>query len=138
MSAFRGKADMTVCGNPHSRSLLGVKRTCLVALHESASDPKQTCAPLPMNEFKRLRWSRGGDETTRVNIVGSRERGVAARRARAAAQREETDRRTDRLFRERPGSTGPRRGVPRGAPERRVDGGVQWQIAVHKGSALHS
>jgi hypothetical protein len=27
MSAFGGKADMTVCGNPLSRSLLGAKRT---------------------------------------------------------------------------------------------------------------
>ena len=33
MSAFGGKADMTVCGNPLSRSLLGVKRTCRFALH---------------------------------------------------------------------------------------------------------
>jgi hypothetical protein len=29
MSAFGGKADMTLCGNPRSRSLLGVKRTSL-------------------------------------------------------------------------------------------------------------
>jgi hypothetical protein len=27
MSAFGGKADMTVCGSPLSRSLLGAKRT---------------------------------------------------------------------------------------------------------------
>ena len=32
MSAFGGKADMTVCGNPLSRSLLGVKRTWACAL----------------------------------------------------------------------------------------------------------
>src|SRR5215470_4459364 len=31
MSAFEGKADMTVCGSPLSRSLLGVKRTCRFA-----------------------------------------------------------------------------------------------------------
>jgi hypothetical protein len=37
MSAFGGKADMTVCGNPLSRSLLGAKRTCPFA--------KRTCAP---------------------------------------------------------------------------------------------
>src|SRR5262249_8656910 len=42
MSALRGKADMTVCGSPLSRSLLGVKRTCLCALHMSAYDPKRT------------------------------------------------------------------------------------------------
>src|SRR5262245_10280718 len=42
MSAFGGKADMTFCGNPLSRSLLGVKRTCLFALHMSANDPKRT------------------------------------------------------------------------------------------------
>src|SRR4029453_8610238 len=42
MSAFGGKADITVCGNPLSRSLLGVKRTCPFALHMSAFDPKRT------------------------------------------------------------------------------------------------
>jgi hypothetical protein len=42
VSAFGGKADMTVCGNPHSRSLLGVKRTCTVAAQMSANDPKRT------------------------------------------------------------------------------------------------
>jgi hypothetical protein len=34
---------MTVCGSPLLRSLLGVKRTCSVALHMSAYDPKRTC-----------------------------------------------------------------------------------------------
>jgi hypothetical protein len=42
MSAFGGKADMTVCGNPLSRSLLGVKRTSPFALPMSAYDPKRT------------------------------------------------------------------------------------------------
>ena len=42
MSAFGGKADMTSCGNPLSRSLFGVKRTCPFALHMSAFDPKRT------------------------------------------------------------------------------------------------
>src|SRR5215468_7781018 len=41
-SAFGGKADMTSCGSPLSRSLLGVKRTCSFALHMSAFDPKRT------------------------------------------------------------------------------------------------
>jgi hypothetical protein len=40
MSAFGGKADMTVCGSPLSRSLSGVKRTCRFAAHMSAFGPK--------------------------------------------------------------------------------------------------
>src|SRR5262249_51398748 len=43
MSAFGGKADMTFRGNPLSRSLLGVKRTSLLAPQMSAVDPKGTC-----------------------------------------------------------------------------------------------
>jgi hypothetical protein len=42
MSAFGGKADMTLCGISLSRLLLGVKRTWLVAAHMSAFDPKRT------------------------------------------------------------------------------------------------
>src|SRR5262245_35589602 len=42
MSAFGGKADMTVCGCLLLQSLSGVKRTCVAALHESAFDPKRT------------------------------------------------------------------------------------------------
>jgi len=38
MSAFGGKADMTLRGNPLSRSLLGVKQTSLFAAHMSAFD----------------------------------------------------------------------------------------------------
>src|SRR6476469_7034845 len=45
MSAFGGKADMTVCGKSLSRSLLGVKRTCRFPLHMSAFDPKRTFTP---------------------------------------------------------------------------------------------
>jgi len=37
MSAFGGKADMTE--SPLSRSLLGLKRTSLIAAHMSGSDP---------------------------------------------------------------------------------------------------
>jgi len=44
MSAFGGKADMTLCGNPLLQSLLGVKRTSLFAAHMSAFDPKRTWA----------------------------------------------------------------------------------------------
>jgi len=40
------KADMTSCGNPLSRSLLGVKRTWLFAQHMSAYDPKRTSASI--------------------------------------------------------------------------------------------
>jgi hypothetical protein len=43
MSALGGKADMTLCGNPLSRSLSAVKRTCRFALQMSATDPKRTC-----------------------------------------------------------------------------------------------
>jgi hypothetical protein len=35
---------MTVCGNPLSRSLLGIKRTSLFAAQMSAYDPKRTLA----------------------------------------------------------------------------------------------
>jgi hypothetical protein len=42
MSAFGGKADMACCGNPLSRSLLGVKRTWPSAVQMSAYDPKRT------------------------------------------------------------------------------------------------
>src|SRR5215475_4862901 len=40
-SAFEGKADMAVCGCLLSRSL-GAKRTCHLASHMSAFDPKRT------------------------------------------------------------------------------------------------
>src|SRR5262245_4035837 len=42
MSAFRGKADMTICACLLLRSLLGVKRTWRFAAHMSAFDPKRT------------------------------------------------------------------------------------------------
>ena len=54
MSAFGGKADMTLCGNPLLRSLLGVKRTSLFAAQMSAFDPKRT-SPLPSQHLKSLR-----------------------------------------------------------------------------------
>jgi hypothetical protein len=44
MSAFGGNADMTLRGNPLSRSLSGVKRTWVDALQMSAFDPKRTSA----------------------------------------------------------------------------------------------
>src|SRR5262245_61130521 len=42
MSAFRGKADMTIGTCPLSRSLSDVKQTSIVATHMSAFDPKRT------------------------------------------------------------------------------------------------
>src|SRR5512132_2964464 len=54
MSAFGGKADMTVCGNPLSRSLSGVKRTCPFALHMSANDPKRTCPLVQLDHERRV------------------------------------------------------------------------------------
>jgi hypothetical protein len=41
MSAFGGKADMTVCESAFAVAL-GAKRTCPFALHMSANDPKRT------------------------------------------------------------------------------------------------
>src|SRR2546421_177794 len=75
-------------------------------------------------------WQRAANairsaEETKVHHSSRRRSSVAAGCARAAGGACAADRRIDRLFRERPGSTGPRRGVPRGAPEARVDGGAQ-------------
>jgi hypothetical protein len=52
VSAFRGKADITIAACLLFRSLLGVKRTWLVALHMSAFDPKRTSmGPFRWNSF---------------------------------------------------------------------------------------
>src|SRR5262245_6208527 len=57
MSAFGGKADMTFVGSPLSRSLLGVKRTWVGALHMSAFDPKRTSlVPLTALLSTRKSW----------------------------------------------------------------------------------
>src|SRR5262245_14868794 len=53
MSAFGGKADMTVCRCPLSRSLLGLKRTWAIALQMSAFDPKRTLLALPNCQPRR-------------------------------------------------------------------------------------
>ena len=42
MSAFGGKADITIAACPLLRSLLGVKRTWPIAVQMSAYDPKRT------------------------------------------------------------------------------------------------
>src|SRR5262245_2397960 len=51
MSAFGGKADMTIWACLLLRSLLGVKRTLPLAAHMSASDPKRTW---PNSIFKKF------------------------------------------------------------------------------------
>jgi hypothetical protein len=53
MSAFWGKADMTLGRCLLLRSLLGVKRTSLFAAHMSAFDPKRTSELLVGNPY----WS---------------------------------------------------------------------------------
>jgi hypothetical protein len=54
MSAFGGKADMTLCENPLSRSLLGVKRTWVGAPHMSAFDPKRDIRPVAQRPVPEL------------------------------------------------------------------------------------
>src|SRR5262249_53307279 len=58
MSAFRCKADMTVCGCLLLRSLLGVKRTCSFALHMSAYDPKRTSSKLSCRSYNTVACER--------------------------------------------------------------------------------
>src|SRR5262249_46876686 len=78
MSAFGGKADMTGCGCLLSRSLLGVKRTWLIAAHMSAFDPKRTLAALHVRRFQCASLSLGGgNETARVHYT-SRQCGYVA------------------------------------------------------------
>src|SRR5262249_39696697 len=89
MSAFRGKADMTVCGCLLSRSLLGAKRTSLFAAHMSASDPKRTLGgALSRYWFEPLRCPvlslEGHDEAARIHYAGWRRGGVAPHCAWAA------------------------------------------------------
>jgi hypothetical protein len=52
MSAFGGKADMTLCGNP----LLGVKRTSLFAAQISAFDPKRTLRVKASLYLRYVNW----------------------------------------------------------------------------------
>jgi len=49
MSAFGGKADMTLGHMSAFAVAIGCKRTCPFALHMSANDPKRTSvAPFPV------------------------------------------------------------------------------------------
>src|SRR5262245_12400225 len=77
---------MADCGCLLSRSLLGVKRTCVAALHESAFDPKRTSEtasdhPFQYASFSRYNGqslvSRGGNEAARVHQPYRRRGGVA-------------------------------------------------------------
>ena len=54
MSAFGGKADMTIGTCPLSWSLSGVKQTSLVAAHMSAYDPKRTRQQRPASTIYRI------------------------------------------------------------------------------------
>jgi ABC transporter substrate binding protein len=94
MSAFDGKADMAFCGGPLLRSLLGVKRTCLVALHMSAFDPKRTSTSSGwLLQVGTLLFyeRRGGDEATPIHTFARRHVGVAGCGA-CAAIRNASDR----------------------------------------------
>jgi hypothetical protein len=69
MSAFGGKADMTLCGNPLLQSQLGVKRTWAVAAHMPAFDPKRTFDVALLPQHRALdsllkRWDQWRSEKT--------------------------------------------------------------------------
>src|SRR5262245_26908984 len=94
MSAFGGKADMTIGTCPRSWSLLGVKRTWAIAPHMSACDPKRTWVFVAFSPFQsacltlydllvRSLW-REGNETARVHHICQCGGGVAACSACAA------------------------------------------------------
>src|SRR5262245_10269022 len=90
MSAFGGKADVTIWACPLLRSLLGVKQTWALAPHTSAFDPKRTWdGGLSRWRFEPLRCSvvslGVGNETARFHHLGGRYSGVAARGVRATA-----------------------------------------------------
>jgi hypothetical protein len=80
-SAFGSKADMMVCRSLLSWSLLRVKRTCRLAVHMSAFDPKWTCCtPEPLPDYRCglircvtfQRAIGGSDEAARVYHVSRR------------------------------------------------------------------
>src|SRR6185503_14754739 len=76
MSAFRCKADITIAACLLLRSLLGVKRTSLVAVRMSANDPKRT-SPLSEHLQQLLRSNRSSlgvnNEATRIHYVAGRD-----------------------------------------------------------------
>jgi hypothetical protein len=91
MSAFGGKADMTVCGIPLSRSLLGAKRTCLFAAHMSANDPKRTLVAIPCVSLVAMMPCpdpRGGNETARVHQIISQPTFLSVCQTRSGREKE--------------------------------------------------
>src|SRR4029450_9355681 len=91
MSAFGGKADMTLCGNPLLWSLLGVKRTWVDPLQMFALTQRDIDWAFPaagLSRYDGLSLSLGGgNETARFHQVGCWfSGGVAARCASTAAR----------------------------------------------------
>ena len=61
MSAFGGEADMTFAACLLLRSVLGAKRTWLVAAQMSANDPKRTsCIQFDRRDFTERTMRRNG------------------------------------------------------------------------------
>src|SRR5262245_35434051 len=127
MSALGGKADMLVCGCLLSRSLLGVKRTCIAALHESAFDPKRTWVDLN-NPFQTLEkdWYavlelRGLHETARFHQSHSWFGGCLPVRGRSPGRSKATDRRHSGLRGGQSGCTTSYRSLIEGASPVRLD-----------------
>src|SRR5262249_24361966 len=124
MSAFGDKADMTVCGSPLSRSLLGLKRTSPIAPHMSAIDPKRTfvsvdrrrARPPSEDQLKPIGCfflSLGGDnEAARFYRSGCRLSRMADRGARAEARGDTADRGPHEPIRGRSTRSGPPLGIP--------------------------
>src|SRR5262249_18333949 len=75
MSAFGGKADMTVCVCLLLRSLLGVKRTSLIAAHMSPFDPAATLSGVLCCSAKRV--SAGDSTAVRLSAPGAVRHDVA-------------------------------------------------------------
>jgi hypothetical protein len=77
MSAFGGKAEMTICGNPLLRSLLGVTRTWRF-VGPSLNEPQ-------LNRYDGLSLAlRRGNATAGIHIAFERCRNMAACGARSA------------------------------------------------------
>src|SRR5262249_46944388 len=65
----RGKADMTVCRCLLSRSLLGVKRTWLIAVHMSASEPKGAVTrAIPSCKLVLVHSIEGGPSSRNIDL----------------------------------------------------------------------